>query len=290
MRGFVEGFVFTLLSYNCFSAPFANRTSSIERYRQQVEYINATKPDIVCIQEFNVEDAHTIYSEGMSRLGYSSYYEKRKQCFFGSLPFDGKTTGFGRFLSGPQTLGLGIWWKGDILEPLHARSVPFHWKGRDPLNLFRDRGFLDICLRPKGLKQNTVLLRIVCTHMNIVSQGDRQKQGAQIVRRLRAAPECPTVVAGDFNTFGGADEPVLQGFTDASFARADTGPTLVGTNNQHLDWFGRMMLRKQGSKTLDHVFVRGAQIERAETVSEQHTKSDHRGVVVTVRVSPHHNS
>lgn len=237
------------------------------RFQNQISYIEKTLPDIVCLQEYNTDEVDLVYQKQMQDLGYDVYFERRppkkRAHLLGWIPHQG----FKRFLKGSPNLGVSVWWKKELFSVIHNKSYPFDHKGVDPLNLFRDRGYVSVYLEHVPTTQ---IIHVVNTHMNIVSENDRLQQGDEVLNICGNI--APTFVVGDFNTRR-SDERVLWRFRNDGFETFHVGPTMC-KSNPYRDWFNKMVTRR--NQTLDHIFFKGAFLVDRQIVDEIY--SDHKGL------------
>lgn len=111
-------------------------------------------------------------------------------------------------------------------------------------------------------------LRLVSVHLDHQQDARRLKQAETLVKELSASTE-PLILAGDFNDV--PDSPVMKAFGEALTPVEKSEP--------------RLTCPAAGPKVeIDHVFLRGLKATSPVTVLPEAVASDHRPLVVTVRL------
>jgi endonuclease/exonuclease/phosphatase family metal-dependent hydrolase len=253
---------FSVLSFNVFSGPFSDNLQNHRRFIKQVRYILRTKPDVVCLQEFNTDDIEAIYRL-LTKHGYSFYTGHRRTpraAWTGFMP-----ESFRRFYAGKQYLGLSTWWRTSVFSLVGASNHAFEYRGWDPLNFFRERGFQST--RLLHVASNTTL-RVVNTHMNLGVDTDRYVQVQQVLGAINSDP-WPIVLAGDFNTYTKRDRSYK--LMASRLCVVPLGPTMI-MSNPLIDFFGRVV---NHDKYADFVFFRRLRLLQKSLVD---IYSDHQGI------------
>ena len=227
--------------------------NNIERFKDQVNFIRTSTPDIVCLQEYNTHDIADAYAN-LFNNGYKVVCKQRPRpnsevsYFLAKLSRQIPHDGLRNFITGPQLLGVSIWYKHDTFELVKTSSEEFDRLGNDFLNIFRKRGFTNAYFKHR-LSQR--IIRVVTTHMSLVTSQDRLYQGKQIIKTLLRDKRHPIVLTGDFNTVD-MSEPVLKLF-EYFLHRVNTSATFCHSN-QNKDWLGKL-LTVNGDRHPDHLLV-----------------------------------
>lgn len=183
------------------------------------------------------------------------YFEEKK------ISGDGIRNSLHPFLNGCQSLQLAIFYKKEKFDIIQKASIKFNHLQKDPLNWFRDKGFLHVVFKEKNT--NSKPFHIINTHMNLFGKDIRYQQSLQICNYIRDchlnSNQYPIIVTGDFNVDNYQDETIiiLEEMLDLENITKEMGNTIL-FSNFYRDWFNKIHAFHE--KQCDFTFIKNFNI------------------------------